>query len=342
MDMVFYYELPPTKISSKGPKAYQNLLKKDLQRRRNRKPGSIPRDFAYLDSKECQLKIVNKWIKQRNDSDPLHPILALYEDRNPIREKSNKSRNHSKQASRLKMGSMLNKDYARNVMKMAKKSPIKRTFHHEDYANQAKGHEHQEMLQPRPDLTIMVQPSKIDYAGWQNNGGVRFFIHRPLTVPTDTRDSIEVDNNVEAFINLEYDDINSLSREFQRDRGCLRRVSRKNLWFDLEVELSNPLTYTWDSCIHEWQAKTMFKACKCLPHYYSELFDYWWNMNLRCNHHGLKCMALVNGKSYSKTYQFYSNLSSHLRYIIHVQFNMGKYPQAHSFALSFNVWSQTI
>ena len=127
---------------------------------------------------------------------------------------------------------------------------------------------------------------------------MRFFIHRTHLVPLDPRDSIEVDNNVEALINLEYDDVDYLSGEFQRDRGCVRRFSRKNLWYDLEVELYNPLTYTWDSCLHEWQAKTMFKACKCLPHYYSELFDYWWNKNLRCNHHGLKCMALVNGISF--------------------------------------------
>ena len=292
-EMDFYSELDPTMLPSEDPEAYQNLLKKDLQLRRHRKHQSILRNLTYPG------KEGNKWTKQRNYSEPLHPILELFEDKNPNLEKSTKSRNHSKNVPKPKE-LMLKKHFSRNVLKMAKKGSIKKTFHHEDYTNHVKGHEHQEMLQPRPDLTIMVQPSKIDYAGWQNNGGVRFFIHRPLTVPIDPRDSIEVDNNAETFINLEYDDINLLAQEFQRDRGCLRRVSRKNLWFDLEVELSNPLTYTWDSCIHEWQAKTMFKACKCLPHYYSELFDYWWNMNLRCNHHGLKCMALVNGKSYLK------------------------------------------
>ena len=296
----FHSELNPRLLSSQNPEAYHRLLKEDLQLRRIRQPGSIPRDFAYLYGKEFQSREVNKWIKQRKDSEPLHPILALYEDRNAIREKSIKSRNHPEQALMQKKGSMVGRYYPTNVTKLARKNPAKKTFHHEKLSNLAKGHEHEEMLQPKPDLTIMVQPSKIDYAGWQSNGGVRFFIHRTYTVPLDPRDSIVVDNNVEAFINLEFDDTDLLSGEFQRDRGCMRRFSRKNLWYDLEVELYNPFTYTWDSCIHEWQAKTMFKACKCLPHYYSELFDYWWNKNLRCNHHGLKCMALVNGMSFHK------------------------------------------
>ena len=281
IEMDFHSELNPE---------FNKHLERDLLNKRIGKPGSIPRHLAYLYNNEFQPREDNKWIK------PLHPILALFEGRNPIREKSIKSRNHSEQTLMQKKGSMVGRYHSRNVMKMAKESSAQKTFHHRNFSNLAKGHNHQEMLQPRPDLSIMVEPSKIDYAGWQNNGGVKFFIHRPHTVPLDPRDSIEVDNNVEAFINLEYDDVDSLSGEFQRDRGCVRRFSRKNLWYDLEVELYNPLTYTWDSCIHEWQAKTMFKACKCLPHYYSELFDYWWNKNLRCNHHGLKCMALVNGK----------------------------------------------
>ena len=273
MDMDFFSELDPILSSPQGME-----------------PGLFPRYLGYLYSKEFQSREDNKRIKQRNDSEPLHPILLLFDYRIPNRKKITKSWNHSKQIPKLK------KHYPTNVVKMAKSS-IKKINDPEDNSNLAKGHEHQEMLQPKPDLTIMVQPSKIDYAEWQNNGGVRFFIHRTYTVPVDPRDSIEVDNNVETFINLEYDDVDLLSGEFQRDRGCFRRFSRKNLWYDLEVELYNPLTYTWDSCIHEWQAKTMFKACKCLPHYYSELFDYWWNKNLRCNHHGLKCMAIVNGKS---------------------------------------------
>ena len=192
----------------------------------------------------------------------------------------------------------------------------------------------------------MVQPSKIDYAGWQNNGGVRFFIHRPLTVPTDPRNSIEVDNNLEAFINLEYDDMNPLTEEFQSDTRCFRYVTQKQLWHTLEVEIADQETYTWDSCIHEWQAKTMFRTCKCLPYYYSELFDYWWNKNLRCNHHGLKCMALVNGKYLGlNQHQFHSNFNLDFifnRNLIHVQHNMGKHAQNNPIALSLNLWSQGI
>ena len=296
MKVAFHYELDPTILSSQDPESHK-FWKRDLLLRRIRKTGFIPMNLLYLYSKEFQSREDTKWIKNRNYSEPFHPILALYEGRNQITEKSINSRNHTKQTPTPTKGSILGSYYPRNVIKMAKKSPTKINFHHEDFSNLAKGHEHQKILQPRPDLTIMVQPSKIDYAGWQNNGGVRFYIHRTYSVPIDPRDSIEIDNNVEAFINLEYDEFDQLSGEFHRDGGCLRRVSRNNLWYDLEVELYNPLTYTWDSCIHEWQAKTMFKACKCLPHYYSELFDYWWNKNLRCNHHGLKCMAIVNGKS---------------------------------------------
>ena len=297
MDMDFYTELDLTMIFSPSVKAYR--MRKDLLLLRSiKKPGSIPRDLAYNDSKEFQSIKDKTWFKQSNDFVPLHPILALYENRNSIIRRA-KSKNQPK-ILRLEKGPKLNNFYSRNVVKMA----TKKTSYHQDYSNLENGHEHQDLLKPRPDLTIMVQPSKIDYAGWQNNGGVRFFIHRTYSVPIDPRDSVEVSNNVEAFINLEYDDIDLLSGEFQRDRSCMRRFTRKNLWYDLEVELYNPFTYTWDSCIHEWQAKTMFRACKCLPHYYSELFDYWWNKNLRCNHHGLKCMALVNGKSiFSKKIQ---------------------------------------
>ena len=176
------------------------LLERDLLNRRIGKLGSIPRHLPYLYSKEFQSREDNKWIKQRNYHEPLHPILALYEDRNQIREKSIKSRNHSEQTQTSKKVSMLGSYYPRNVMERAKESPAKKTFHREHFSNLAKGHEHQEMLQPQPDLTIMVQPNKIDYAGWQSNGGVRFFIHRTYTVPLDPRDSIKVDNNVEAWL----------------------------------------------------------------------------------------------------------------------------------------------
>ena len=256
----------------------------------------LPHAVTLKKSRQSQQSSVDKRFKPRNDSEVLHPVFALYENRKSVRGRSTKPKNLLTKNPMLKKGSSLNKYHPRTVVKKAKKSSMEKVFLNEDYYNLVKGHEHQELLQPQPDLTIIVQPSKIDYSGSQNNGGVRFFIHRTYSVPIDPRDSIEVDNNVETFINLEYDDVDLLSGEFQRDKGCFRRVTRKNLWYDLEVELYNPLTYTLDSCIHEWQVKTMFKACKCLPHYYSELFDYWWNKNLRCNHQGLKCMALVNGK----------------------------------------------
>ena len=141
----------------------------------------------------------------------------------------------------------------------------KKSLINEGFENLAKGHEHQEMLQPRPDLTIMVQPSKIDYPGRENNGGVRFFVHRTYSVPLDPRDSIEIDNNVEAFIQLKHEDEDSMSEEYRRDLSCFRNISSQNLWFDLEVKHAEWWNYNWDSCIHEWQAKTMLKACKCLP-----------------------------------------------------------------------------
>ena len=327
-----------SELDSKDPEAYQRLLNNDLLLGKNRRPGLITEDFNYQYNKKFDTQgDHSKWIKQRNDSEPFHPILGLFDDKNPITLKPTKSRNLAKQTPRLKKGSMLANP--KNVMKMTKKNPLKKIFHHEDYSNIAKGHEHQEMLQPRPDLTIMVQPNKFEYVGWQNNGGVRFFIHRPQSLPTDPRHSIEIDNNVEAFINLEHKDVDAMSGEFMKDPRCMRYVTRDNLWFDLEVEIANPLTYTWDSCIHEWQAKTMFKTCKCLPHYYSELFDYWWNKNLRCNHHGLKCMALVNGKSNSHYNCFFLHKHFYFRNIIHVQHNLGKCTQNHTLAMHAYLWS---
>ena len=229
------------------------------------------------------------WIQPRNVFEPLHPILALYANRNT------KSKTLTKHPLLAKKGSRPTKQYPKTVVKMAKKSQMKKILDKEDISHLAKGHEHQEMLQPRPDLTIMVQPSKIDYAGWQNNGGVRFFIHRTYSVPLDPRDSIEIDNGVEAIIDVQHEDKDMLSGEYLRDLSCYRNISSRNLWHDLEVKHAEWWNYNLDACIHEWQAKTLLKACKCLPHYYSELFDYWYNTNYRCNHHGLKCMALVNG-----------------------------------------------
>ena len=276
------------------------LLEKELVLERNGRQGRRDEDGAFFHEQTQSQFYIQKWFKMRDDSNPSHQIFALSANRNPVKSKNKGYTIPLGLSTMSTRVTKFTKKYHGNMMKMAKKPQKKKLFPYADYnfANIVKGHEHQEMLQSRPDLTIMVQPSKIDYARWQNDGGVRFFIHRSYSVPLDPRDSIEVDNNVETFINLEYDDVDLLSEEIQRDRGCMRSFSRKNLWYDLEVELYNPLTYTWDSCLHEWQAKTMFKACKCLPHYYSELFDYWWNKNLRCNHHGLKCMALVNGISF--------------------------------------------
>ena len=275
-------------LNLQHPEAYHKLLKEDMNSRSNEQQRSIPNDEV--------MNAFNSFNGNSKDFKPHQPVSRLHEDRYTDDFKHKKS-NHPQKVNQLaRKSSRLTKNHPQTMKRLAKKTPLQRSFNYKD-KNLAKGYEHIELLHPRPDLTIMVQPSKIDYAGWQNNGGIRLFIHRPLTVPTDPRDAIEINNNLETFLYLEHEDIDLMSGEFQRDgRGCLRRVSRENLWFDLEVELYNPLTYTWDSCIHEWQAKTMFKACKCLPHYYSELFDYWWNKNLRCNHHGLKCMALVNGE----------------------------------------------
>ena len=103
----FYPELDFTMLSSQDPEAYHELLERDLLNRRIGKPGSIPRHLAYFYGKELQSREDNKWIKQRNYHEPLHPILALYEDRNPIRKKSIKSRNHTKQPPIPKKGFML-------------------------------------------------------------------------------------------------------------------------------------------------------------------------------------------------------------------------------------------
>ena len=143
IDMDFDYELDATILSSLDPEMYKSL-ERVLLLSKIRKPGYIPRDLAYPYSNQFQSREDNKWIKQRKRSEPLHPILALYMGRNPNREKSIKSRNHPEQTLMQKKGSMVGRYYPRNVMKMAKKSPAKRIFHHEDFSNLAKGHEHQE------------------------------------------------------------------------------------------------------------------------------------------------------------------------------------------------------
>ena len=104
MDMDFYPELDSKMLSSQDPETYHEL-------REIRKPGHIRR---Y--SKEFQSWEDNKWIKQRNDSEPLHPILALYEDRNPIKEKFIKSKNRAKQTLTQKKGSIRGNNHLRNVI----------------------------------------------------------------------------------------------------------------------------------------------------------------------------------------------------------------------------------
>ena len=171
-----------------------STLKNDLFLKRNRRPGSL-----------SELKQNHKYFYLRNETNYLHQILSMHATKNLFQDINTKSRRNSRKISSSKSNSI----YPRNVVKMAmdKTTPTTKILYHEDFTNVPKGHEHQEMLQPRPDLTIMVQPSKIDYAGWQNNGGIRFFIHRTYTVPLDPRDSIEIDNNVETFINLEHEDV---------------------------------------------------------------------------------------------------------------------------------------
>ena len=66
---------------------FYSELDHTLQRRRQRKHESILRNLAFPDSKEFQLREGNKWIKQRNDSEPIHPILALFEVKNPNTDK---------------------------------------------------------------------------------------------------------------------------------------------------------------------------------------------------------------------------------------------------------------
>ena len=307
-------------IPSKGGNHYKKSVSRlafhQLSHAQSFKEGRLKEDLFVKRIEETNqnnhiMDFKNQWIRSFNETKSLPPLLTMNTEKKSAQRNIPKSRRNlilptifSKKGE-----TKMTKKYPRNIVRLAKKTFEKKIFQKYESLDLAKGHEHQEKLFPNPDLTLMVQQNKIDYAGRQNNGGVRLFIHRPLTVPTDPRDSIEIDNNVEAFINLEYDDFTPVSGEVKNNIRCLRNLTSRNLWYDLEVEIAQWWSYTWGSCLYEWQAKTLFKACKCLPHFYTELFDYWWNKNLRCNHHGLKCMALINGKVFDRCFlQSSSNL----------------------------------
>ena len=137
-----------------------------------------------------------------------------------------------------------------------------------------------------------------DFGEIKNNGGFRIFVHRPFIPATDPTSAIYIHNNAEAFVNVDYKRDDDFKREAQTF-PCWHTVDQDNLWFDLEVEIVYAKTYSREACVHEWQAKTLFRICKCLPYYYTKVFDWMWGRwleTLRCNHHGLKCFALVNSK----------------------------------------------
>ena len=132
----------------------------------------------------------------------------------------------------------------------------------------------------------------------KSDGGFRIFVHRPFIPATDPDSAVYIHNNAEAFVNVDYKRNDDLEKEIQTF-PCWHTVDQHNLWFDLEVEIVYAKTYSREACIHEWQAKTLFRICKCLPYFYTQVFDWnWgrWDETLRCNHHGLKCFALVNSK----------------------------------------------
>ena len=132
----------------------------------------------------------------------------------------------------------------------------------------------------------------------KNNGGFRIFVHRPFIPATNPDSAVYIHNNAEAFVNVDYKRDDDIEREAQTF-PCWHTVDQRNLWFDLEVEIVYAKTYSREACVHEWQAKTLFRICKCLPYYYTKVFDWMWGRwleTLRCNHHGLKCFALVNSK----------------------------------------------
>ena len=137
-----------------------------------------------------------------------------------------------------------------------------------------------------------------NFGAMKNDGGFRIFVHRPFIPATDPTSAVYIHNNAEAFINVDYKRDNDFEREAQTF-PCWHTVDQHNLWFDLEVEIVYAKTYSREACVHEWQAKTLFRICKCLPYYYTKVFDWMWGRwieTLRCNHHGLKCFALVNSK----------------------------------------------
>ena len=137
-----------------------------------------------------------------------------------------------------------------------------------------------------------------DFGEIKNNGGFRIFVHRPYIPATDPDSAVFIHNNAEAFVNVDYKRENEFDREVQTF-PCWHIVDQQNLWYDLEVEIVYAKTYSREACVHEWQAKTLFRICKCLPYFYTQVFDWnWgrWYETLGCNHHGLKCFALVNSK----------------------------------------------
>ena len=137
-----------------------------------------------------------------------------------------------------------------------------------------------------------------DFGEIKNNGGFRIFVHRPYIPATDPDSAVYIHNNAEAFVNVDFKRDNILEKKVQTF-PCWHTVDQKNLWFDLEVEIVYAKTYSREACVHEWQAKTLFRICKCLPYHYTQVFDWnWgrWYETLGCNHHGLKCFALVNSK----------------------------------------------
>ena len=137
-----------------------------------------------------------------------------------------------------------------------------------------------------------------NFGEMESNGGFRIFVHRPYIPATNPDSAIYIQNNAEAFVNVDYERDNDFEREPQTF-PCWHTVDQQNLWFDLEVEIVYAKTYSREACVHEWQAKTLFRICKCLPYHYTQVFDWnWgrWDETLRCNHHGLRCFALVNSK----------------------------------------------
>ena len=142
---------------------------------------------------------------------------------------------------------------------------------------------------------IFIFSESANFGEIKNNGGFRIFVHRPFIPPTDPESAVFVSNNAEAFVNVDYKREKGILADVQT-LPCWHTVHQWNLWFDIEVEIVDAKKYSREGCVHEWQAKTLFRICKCLPYYYTEVFDWWWAKTLRCNHIGLKCFALVNSK----------------------------------------------